>query len=100
MSDTTTTDTLPEVWQDENANFYWCEGHVEPGLFVLACVVDTRINCGPDDVLDFLGDRLDTASQVRAVQHGWFRQDPTDEEQFLPCKVDAVGALPFTQLPL
>ena len=92
--------TLPDVWQDEDATWYWCERHVEPGLFVLACVVDTRTNCGNDDVLEFLGSREDTDAWVRAVEHCWYRMHPDDDEVLLPCDRDEPGAAPFTRMHL
>lgn len=80
------------VWQDEDANAYWAEGHIDPEAFLAAVDADLA-ECGCDP----LGEH---ERKPEFVSHAWFKPKDDDEDYWLPCKATDEGAQPFTKLPL
>jgi hypothetical protein len=109
---------IPEPWQDENADSYWAQGHIDPALMVLACLVDTALNVDYAEAFHLVdlhdrdcyeGNELpDRPTQARhgaqrlidSVEHVWMNPSVDDEEQYLPCDRDDPLAVPFTRIIL
>ena len=70
---------VPEPYQDENADSWWAEGHVEPALFLLGCLWVTQRDCGDVRFVDWLHDRelLDAEKRTYAEAEASARRAAT-----------------------
>lgn len=85
----------PEVWSDENGN-YWGIGHISPELFVTLCRAHDD-KCGVDSREEGVDDGgLDPAN----IRHAWFRptrpDDPECEDE-TRCAETHLQARPYTE---
>lgn len=103
---------LPQVWQDEGGDSYWCEGHPDPTLFALASgPLFSRVS-RTQEAGHMLADlflrapllsesgtyqRADIDAPASLIGRPWMRQSPDNEEQLLPCAAGDEGAQPFSR---
>lgn len=83
-------DNQVTVWQDDEGESYWAEGHLDHALFADAVDADLlAVGCGP----------LGTDERTQ-VAHVWARPKSPDDDYWLICSADEEGAQPFTKLLL
>jgi hypothetical protein len=103
---------LPEVLQDDDGDFYFGQGHIEPHRFVLAMVQDYFVCVGAREAMEMLfGDdgtirqrqgisderKAHAAELIASVEHLWGYEDPIDEERWHWCTASHPDARPYTR---
>lgn len=109
---------LPEALGDEDGEHWWMQGHVAPATAVLAVVFEQMLNVDEYAAMEVLvggpdrsprgarpgwspADQQDNADRlVRRVKHIWVKDDPDNDERWLPAEPGEDGAEPWTEVSL
>lgn len=84
---------LPFVWQNEDGETFWAEGHVDPAEFLLGLIAEHLLAVGCEETVEVLFGvdlllaragyaeaKLHMADLLAGVHHGWIDRDEAERE--------------------